>query len=66
LLTILFNGTILKKKFVYEIKRPKKDKRLPVVFSKEEVAKILLSIDNVKHRAILMLVYSAGLQEVNK
>ncbi|MEW6418353.1 MAG: tyrosine-type recombinase/integrase [Nitrospirota bacterium] len=53
---------MLKKKFLYEIKRPRKDKKLPVVLSKEEVAKIINSVDNLKHRAILMLVYSAGLR----
>ncbi len=47
---------------MYEIKRPRKDKKLPVVLSKEEVAKIINSVDNVKHKAILMLVYSAGLR----
>jgi len=57
-----YYGTMLKKKFVYEVKRPRKDKKLPVVLSKEEVAKILNSVDNLKHRAILMLVYSAGLR----
>jgi len=57
-----YYGTMLKKKFIYEVKRPKKDKKLPIVLSKEEVAKILSSIDNIKHRAILMLVYSAGLR----
>ena len=57
-----YYGSMLKKKFLYEIKRPRKDKKLPVVLSKEEVAKILSSIDNIKHRAILMLVYSAGLR----
>jgi len=35
---------------------------LPVVLSKEEVVKILSSIDNIKHKAILMLVYSTGLR----
>ncbi len=54
--------SMLKKKFIYEVKRPRKDKKLPVVLSKEEVAKILSSVDNIKHRAILMLVYSAGLR----
>ncbi|MEW6410376.1 MAG: tyrosine-type recombinase/integrase [Nitrospirota bacterium] len=29
---------------------------------KEEIAKIINSVDNLKHRAILMLVYSAGLR----
>ena len=57
-----YYGSMLKKKFLYEIKRPRKDKKLPVVLSKEEVAKILSSVDNLKHKAILMLVYSAGLR----
>jgi site-specific recombinase XerD len=34
----------------------------PVVLSNEEIAKILDSVDNIKHKAILMLVYSAGLR----
>ena len=47
---------------MYEIKRPKKDKKLPVVLSQEEVSKILSSVENIKHKAILMLVYSSGLR----
>lgn len=57
-----YYGSMLKKKFVYEVRRPRKDKKLPVVLSKGEVAKIINSVDNLKHRAILMLVYSAGLR----
>jgi site-specific recombinase XerD len=57
-----YYGKILKKNFVYEIKRPKKDKKLPVVLSQEEVTLILSSVSNIKHKAILMLVYSAGLR----
>jgi len=57
-----YYGAILKRKFVYEVKRPRKDKKLPVVLSQDEVARILSSVDNLKHRAILMLVYSAGLR----
>jgi len=57
-----YYGNILKRKFVFEVKRPKKDKKLPVVLSKEEVAEILDSVDNIKHKAILMLLYSAGLR----
>jgi len=30
--------------------------KLPVVLSKEEVAKILYSVDNIKQKAILILV----------
>jgi len=39
-----------------------KDKKLPVVLSQEEVFKILSSVENIKHKAILMLVYSSGLR----
>jgi len=57
-----YYGTVLKKKFIYEVKRPRKDKKLPIVLNKEEVTKIINSVNNLKHRAILMLVYSAGLR----
>jgi len=55
-------GDVLKRRFVYEIKRPKKDKKLPVVLGQEEVSQILSSVNNIKHKTILMLVYSAGLR----
>jgi site-specific recombinase XerD len=42
--------------------RPKKDKQLPIVLSQEEVVKILDTVDNVKHKTLLMLIYSAGLR----
>ncbi len=57
-----YYGEVLKRKFVYEIKRPRKDKKLPVVLSQEEVSRILSSVNNIKHKAILMLIYSAGLR----
>jgi len=57
-----YYGTMLKKKFMYDVVRPRKDKKLPIVLSQEEVAKILSSVENIKHKAILMLTYSAGLR----
>lgn len=57
-----YYGGILKKNFAYEIKRPKKDKKLPVVMSRVEISQMLSSVSNIKHRAILMLTYSAGLR----
>ena len=57
-----YYGEILKQRFAYNIRRPKKDKKLPVVLSQEEVSKILFSVKNIKHRLILMLMYSAGLR----
>ena len=42
--------------------RPKKEKKLPIVLSREEVRRIFDSVNNIKHKVILMLVYSAGLR----
>jgi len=57
-----YYGEVLKRNFIYEIKRPPKDKKLPVVLSKEEGKKILNATSNIKHKAILMLMYSGGLR----
>ncbi|SDL15162.1 Phage integrase family protein [Catalinimonas alkaloidigena] len=46
----------------YRIERPRKEQRLPVVLSQEEAQKLLQSVDNLKHKCILMLTYSAGLR----
>ena len=57
-----YYGTVLEKKFIYEVKRPRKDKKLPIILNKEEVPKILSALSNIKHKAILMLIYSGGLR----
>ena len=57
-----YYGEMLKKKFIYEVKRPKKDKKLPLVLSREEVKRILGATQNLKHKAVLTLAYSAGLR----
>ena len=45
------------------LKRPKEPKDLPNIFSKDEIERLLNNIRNVKHKALLMLVYSAGLRK---
>ena len=57
-----YYGKILKRDFIYSVKRPKKDKKLPVVLSRNEVSKLFSVIENPKHRLILMLTYSSGLR----
>ncbi|WP_299336481.1 site-specific integrase [uncultured Psychroserpens sp.] len=42
--------------------RPSKSKRLPVVLSQEEVIDLIRSTRNLKHRAIIALLYSCGLR----
>ncbi len=44
------------------IPRPRKERPLPAVLSQGEVARLLKKARNPKHRAILMLLYSAGLR----
>ncbi|MCX7022996.1 MAG: site-specific integrase [Spirochaetes bacterium] len=43
-------------------KRPRSDRRLPIVLGKDEVATLLKSTRNPKHRMLLSMTYSAGLR----
>ena len=59
----LFFKTIQNKKLELDkIHRPKREKLLPNVLSKEEVKAILEAHKNVKHKAMLSLIYSCGLR----
>ena len=59
----LFFKTIQNKQIDPEvIHRPKRDKLLPNVLSKEEVKLILNSQKNLKHKTMLSLIYSCGLR----
>ena len=42
--------------------RPKVPQRLPQILSREEVAALIESTENLKHRALLMTTYAAGLR----
>lgn len=46
----------------YYIQRPKKERTLPNVLSEEEVLSIIKCAENLKHRAMLSLIYSSGLR----
>ena len=47
--------------YLYDL-RPRKAKKLPGFLSKEETAKLLKATENIKHRLMLQLIYSAGLR----
>jgi|LSQX01.2.fsa_nt_gb site-specific recombinase XerD len=47
---------------VSNIRFPKKERKLPDVLSKGEVARILSQPSNLKHKAILYITYAAGLR----
>ena len=44
------------------IERPRTEKKLPNVLSKEEVKSILEALDNIKHKTMLCLIYACGLR----
>jgi len=46
----------------YEIERPKTNKSIPNVLGKQEVFSIINQPNNLKHKAILWTIYSAGLR----
>lgn len=45
-----------------QLQRPKKEKKLPVVLSTTEIKQLFAATDNLKHKTILSLLYSAGLR----
>lgn len=51
-----------KEKLFWEIPRPKKPIQLPKVISEQKIFQGLLAINNLKHKTILLLAYSAGLR----
>ena len=46
----------------YDLQRPKKPFQLPNVLSQEEVVKLFQAVDNIKHKCILLAIYSSGLR----
>lgn len=57
-----FDHVLERRQIVESIPRPRKEQKLPSVLSREEVLGLFGALDNLKHRVILMLVYSAGLR----
>jgi site-specific recombinase XerD len=57
-----YEQVLKREKFFWEIPRPKKQVLLPRVFNQDEIASIINSVQNKKHKTMLMLAYSAGLR----
>ena len=55
-------SNILKKDVTLGIKRPKKEKKLPSVLTKEETKKILSSLETKKSKLIASLMYACGMR----
>jgi integrase/recombinase XerD len=57
-----FEQVLRRDKFLFDIPRLKKPLQLPKVISEEKILRGLVSVENLKHRAILFTAYSAGLR----
>jgi len=45
-----------------KIKRPRREKKLPVVMTTDEISRMISFTANIKHRALLALAYSSGIR----
>lgn len=61
-LRFLYGTTLEKDWSVPRIPCAKREKKLPVVLTPEEVHRVLAVLTNLKHRAMLMAAYSGGLR----
>ena len=61
-LVFLYEVILKQTEKVAELPRVKRPQQLPVVLSREEVARLLKVTTNLKHKALLMVAYSAGLR----
>lgn len=58
----LYEKVLNKKYAKIDFSRPKKERRLPQIIDKDVLKNKILSIENLKHKAILSLAYSCGLR----
>jgi len=56
------HSSLLKKDPTLNIKRPKKEKKLPEVLTKDEILRLIESADAKKSRLMLSLIYACGLR----
>lgn len=62
-LNCFFIRILKQKDKVVKLERPRKKKKLPNVFSLEEIERLLKGCENLKHKCMLILIYSGGLRK---
>jgi integrase/recombinase XerD len=58
----LYQDTLKRIDWLSEIPRPKRERRLPVVLSRDEVQRLFAVVTNLKQKALFMVAYDAGLR----
>lgn len=61
-LRFLYRNTLGKEWALPRIPAPKREKKLPVVLSQEEVSRFFEHLPNLKHRALIMTAYATGMR----
>ncbi|MFN8626239.1 MAG: site-specific integrase [Candidatus Binatia bacterium] len=61
-LRFFFETTLGRARAAFTVPLPKGAQKLPEILSREEVARLLASVVNRKHRALLMTTYAGGLR----
>ncbi len=58
----LYLDTLGRTDELQSVPRPKREQRLPVVLSSEEVQRLFAVVQNIKHKALFMVAYDVGLR----
>jgi len=61
-LRFLYNVTLDRKEMIEHIPFSRREKKLPVVLSSQELGRFFEHISNLKHRTVLMTMYGTGLR----
>jgi integrase/recombinase XerD len=61
-LRFLFVKTLRRPYLLEELPYPKQPRRLPIILSQDEAARLIESASNLFHRALLMTLYSTGMR----
>jgi integrase/recombinase XerD len=58
----LYTDTLGRPDCLEKLPRPKREQRLPVVLSRDEVQRLFATVTNLKQKALFMVAYDAGLR----
>jgi integrase/recombinase XerD len=59
----LYQHVLQRPEVLTDLPRPRREKkRLPTVLSRSEVQRLFQAVDNLKHRAVLLVIYAGGLR----
>lgn len=61
-LNFFFRHVLDRPDTVHGIPRPRRETRLPTILSRNEVERLVSVVENIRHRALILLLYSAGLR----